>query len=63
MLTWMTTLPGHSYSLRENRPPTINKKQDSEESKEGPKVGVETALAEPSQITEEKEQNGNVINE
>lgn len=23
MLMWMTTLPGHSYSLREERPPTL----------------------------------------
>lgn len=31
MLTWMTTLPGHSYSLREDRPPTINPKQEIKE--------------------------------
>lgn len=28
MLTWMATLSGHSYSLREERPPTVPMKKE-----------------------------------
>ncbi|KAK3930596.1 tRNA pseudouridine synthase A [Frankliniella fusca] len=44
MLTWMATLPGHSYSLREDRPPTViraSKESSADQSKNDP---IETPM-------------------
>ncbi|XP_034233679.1 tRNA pseudouridine synthase A-like [Thrips palmi] len=64
MLTWMTTLPGHSYSLRENRPPTINKKQEPlVEEQHGKEIKTECNLAPTTNLVPETNQNENVTSE